>query len=73
MIEGREVRIKTPEESYDLLALIGTTSRYCISKVYRAEDNESTAAASTSRLSLIAGKYVSKDDPSSSLEHRLAF
>jgi fructose 1,6-bisphosphate aldolase/phosphatase len=63
MIEGKEVRIKTPEESYDLLALIGTTGRYCISKVYRAEDNEPAAAASTSRLSLIAGKYVGKDDP----------
>ncbi|MEM3922575.1 MAG: fructose-1,6-bisphosphate aldolase/phosphatase [Nitrososphaerota archaeon] len=62
VIEGKKVRLKTPEESYDLLALLGTTGRYCVSKVYRA-DGEPAAAASTNRLSLIAGKYVGKDDP----------
>jgi len=63
VVEGRKVRLKTPEESYDLLTLLGTTGRYCVSKVYRASDGEPAASASTSRLSLIAGKYVGKDDP----------
>nr|WP_309493759.1 fructose-1,6-bisphosphate aldolase/phosphatase [Candidatus Hecatella orcuttiae] len=60
--EGREVTVKCPEELYDLLALLGTPSHYCISKVFRA-DGLPAAAASTSRLSLIAGRYVGKDDP----------
>ncbi|MEM1575501.1 MAG: fructose-1,6-bisphosphate aldolase/phosphatase [Nitrososphaerota archaeon] len=62
VVEGKTVRMNTPEESYDLLALIGTTGRYVISKVYR-KDGLPAAAASTSRLSLIAGRYVGKDDP----------
>jgi fructose 1,6-bisphosphate aldolase/phosphatase len=47
---------------YDLLALIGTPSRYVISKV-RRHDGLPAAAASTSRLSLIAGRDVGKDYP----------
>jgi fructose 1,6-bisphosphate aldolase/phosphatase len=62
VLEDQTVRIKCPEECYDLLALIGTTSRYVISKIYR-NDGMPAAAASTSRLSLIAGRYVGKDDP----------
>ncbi|MCL7382685.1 MAG: fructose-1,6-bisphosphatase [Thaumarchaeota archaeon] len=61
--DGRIVRLKTPEETYDLLSLIGTINRYVISRVYRARDNEPAASASTTRLSYIAGKYVGKDDP----------
>ncbi|MCS7126627.1 MAG: fructose-1,6-bisphosphatase [Aigarchaeota archaeon] len=61
--EGKNVKLKTPEESYDLLSLIGTVNRYVISRVYRAHDNEIAASASTTRLSYIAGKYVGKDDP----------
>jgi len=62
VIEDQTVRLKCPDETYDLLALIGTTSRYVISKIYR-NDGLPAAAASTSRLSLIAGRYVGKDDP----------
>lgn len=62
VLEGAEVELTCPEEMYDLLALIGTPSRYVISKVFR-RDGLPAAAASTSRLSLIAGKYVGKDDP----------
>jgi len=60
---GEVVRLKTPEESYDILGLLGTPGKYSVSKIYRAKDNEPAAAASTSRLSFIAGKYVGKDDP----------
>ena len=63
VIEGKEVVLSTPEESYDLLALIGTTSRYIIKEVRRKGDDEIAAVASVTRLSLIAGKYVGKDDP----------
>lgn len=60
--ESKTVRLKTPEEMYDLLALIGTTGRYVIKKITR-KDGLPAASCSTSRLSLIAGKYVGKDDP----------
>ena len=63
VLEGKEVTLSCPEEMYDLLALIGTTSRYVISAIYRKSDNEIAAVASTTRLSLIAGRYVGKDDP----------
>jgi len=63
LVESETVTLKTPEETYDLLALIGTPGRYAVSKVYRASDGEPVAGASTTRLSLIAGRYVGKDDP----------
>ena len=63
VIEDKVVDLHTPEESYDLLALIGTPSRYVIHSVYRRADNLLAAVASTTRLSLIAGRYVGKDDP----------
>lgn len=62
LTENKMVDLKCPEEMYDLLALIGTPSRYVIAKVSRY-DEMPAAAASTARLSLIAGKYVGKDDP----------
>jgi len=61
--ESKSVVLSTPEELYSLLALIGTTERYMISRVWRNSDDEIAAASSTTKLSLIAGKYVGKDDP----------
>ncbi len=60
--EGRAVDMRTPEELYDLLALIGTTSRYVVKYVHR-KDGEPAAVVSSERLNLIAGKYIGKDDP----------
>lgn len=61
--EGKYVDLECPKEMYELVALIGTTGRYVIDRIYRSEDKFLAAVASTSRLSLIAGKYVGKDDP----------
>jgi fructose 1,6-bisphosphate aldolase/phosphatase len=44
-------------------ALIGSVERYAVKSVWRNSDGEIAAVASTQRLSLIAGKYVGKDDP----------
>ncbi len=63
VIENKVVTLSMPEEMYDLLALIGTPGRYVIRRVYRKSDNAPAAAASVTRLSLIAGRYVGKDDP----------
>ncbi|MFX1350612.1 MAG: fructose-1,6-bisphosphate aldolase/phosphatase [Promethearchaeota archaeon] len=60
--KNRVVRLKCPDEMYELLALIGTTGRYVIRKIFR-HDGLPAAACSTTRLSLIANKYVGKDDP----------
>jgi len=63
VIDHRRVELDTPEESYLLLALIGTTRRYSVRTVRHRRTGEIVAASSTDRLSLIAGKYVGKDDP----------
>ncbi len=60
--KGRSVKLASPEELYDLLALIGQPGRFVIKSVER-KDGLPAAVASTQRLSLIAGRYVGKDDP----------
>jgi fructose 1,6-bisphosphate aldolase/phosphatase len=61
--ESKKVMVDCPDEVYDLLAMIGTTARYVVKRVYRRSDNEIAAVVSTEKLSKIAGKYVGKDDP----------
>lgn len=62
-IENKSIILQCPQEMYELLALIGTVGRYAISRIWRASDGMICAASSVSKLSLIAGKYVGKDDP----------
>ncbi len=62
VIENKKIRLKCPEEMYDLLALISSTSRYLIKSITRNSDGEIAAVMSTQRVSLIAKKYVGKDD-----------
>ncbi len=64
----KKVMLKSPEELYDLLALIGAKSRYVIKRVYpgpenKVPENEVAAVISTDKLHEIAGEYVGKDDP----------
>ncbi len=61
--EHKKITFNAPEEIYDLLVFIGATSRYMVKAVYHRETKEIAAASSTQRLSLIAGRYVGKDDP----------
>jgi fructose 1,6-bisphosphate aldolase/phosphatase len=61
--KNMKVVLKTPEELHELVALVGSTERYTVSRVWRARDDLIAAATSTTKLSLIAGKYVGKDDP----------
>lgn len=63
VMESKVVDIACPGEMYDLIALIGTTGRYIIERVFRTSDGLLAAVSSTTRLSLIAGRYVGKDDP----------
>jgi fructose 1,6-bisphosphate aldolase/phosphatase len=66
--EHNNVFLKTPEEMYDLLALIGAKSRFVIKRVFpkkgsKLPDNEPVSVISTEKLYQIAGEYVGKDDP----------
>ncbi len=59
----KKIRFNTPEEIYDMLVLLGAPSHYMVKAVYNRDSEEIAAVSSTERLSLIAGKYVGKDDP----------
>lgn len=66
--ESKKVMMSCPEDLYDMLALIGTKSRYVIKRVFpkkggKLPADEPVAAISTEKLSFIAGEYVGKDDP----------
>jgi len=61
--EHRKITLNAPEEIYDLLIFIGAPSRYAVKAVYQRETKDIAAVSSTQRLSLIAGRYVGKDDP----------
>ncbi len=58
----KKIALSCPEEMYDLLMFIGAVDRFMIKAVYR-KDGEIGATASTQKLSLVAGRYVGKDDP----------
>ena len=61
--EHKKIRFNSPEEIYDMLVFIGAPARYAVKAVYHKDTGEIAAASSTERLSLLAGKYVGKDDP----------
>ncbi|MGZ6618015.1 MAG: fructose-1,6-bisphosphate aldolase/phosphatase, partial [Solirubrobacteraceae bacterium] len=64
LIEHQRAYFTCPEDLYDLLVYIGTHSRFVINHVFRRGNlDDAVASTSTSRLSLIAGRYVGKDDP----------
>jgi fructose 1,6-bisphosphate aldolase/phosphatase len=56
-------RLRTPEDYYDLLMLIGAVHRFVVRRVFAREGGAIAATSSTQRLSLMAGRYVGKDDP----------
>jgi len=59
----KKITFNAPEEIYDMLVFIGAPSRYAVKAVYHRQTGEIAAVSSTQRLSLIAGRYVGKDDP----------
>jgi len=61
--EHQQIILNAPEELYDLLVFIGAPSRYAIKRVRNRQTGEIAACSSTDKLSLIAGRYVGKDDP----------
>ena len=61
--EHKKIRFNSPEEIYDMLVLIGAPARFAVKAVYHRDSGEIAAVSSTEKLSLMAGKYVGKDDP----------
>ncbi len=61
--EHKKIVFHSPEEIYDMLVFLGAPGRYAVKAVYHRGMNEVAAVSSTQRLSLIAGRYVGKDDP----------
>ena len=66
--EHKHVFMNSPEEMYDLLALIGAKSRFVIKRVFpkkssKLPSDEPVSVISTEKLYQIAGEYVGKDDP----------
>ena len=67
--DHKKVIMNAPEETYDILALIGAKERYVIKRVWPKEEHpklpadEPAAVISTEKLYQTAGKYVGKDGP----------
>jgi len=65
---GKKIYLSLPEDTYDLLAFIGSKSKYVIKRVFTKDTHtklpdENVAVITTDKLSFIAGEYVGKDDP----------
>lgn len=61
--EDRLIELNTPEDIYDVAALLRDNERFVTAAIYSRETGEQAVAASTQRLRNIAGKYTGKDDP----------
>ncbi len=63
VLQSKRIFFDCPDELYDMLVFVGAPSRFMIRAVYHRGTGEIGAVSSTQRLSLIAGRYVGKDDP----------
>jgi len=59
----RIVELNSPEDIYELAALLRDNDKFCIEAVHSRVSGDVAMVQSTTRLRNIAGKYVGKDDP----------
>lgn len=59
----RVIELVTPEETYDLAALLRDNGRFVVESIHSRHDGDIAVSSCTTRLRNIAGKYVGKDDP----------
>ncbi len=59
----RIIELHTPEDIYDIVALLRDNQRYVVESIWSRETGNQAVAVSTTRLHNIAGKYTGKDDP----------
>jgi len=69
----RVIELVTPEEIYDVAALLRDTERFVVESIWSRATGEQAAAVSTSRLHNIAGKYTGKDDPVMTVRTQMNF
>jgi len=61
--KDRVIELDTPEDTYNIAALLRDNERFVVSEIYSRATEEQAAVASTTRLHNIAGTYTGKDDP----------
>lgn len=61
--ELKEITLSAPKELHHLLALVGSTSRYIITSVYRNSDSELACTVSSQKYNLIGGRVASQCEP----------
>ncbi|MFB3072131.1 MAG: fructose-1,6-bisphosphate aldolase/phosphatase [bacterium] len=62
--EGDKViELNAPEDLYDITALLRDNERFVVDSIHSRTNMEQCVSVSTTRLSLIAGRYTGKDDP----------
>jgi fructose 1,6-bisphosphate aldolase/phosphatase len=61
--QDKIVDLNSPEDIYDIAALLRDNERYVIESIYSRASGNQAVAISTTRLHNIAGKYTGKDDP----------
>lgn len=59
----RIIELNTPEDIYDIAALLRDPERFVIESIWSRATGEQAVVVATSRLHNIAGKYTGKDDP----------
>lgn len=59
----RIIELNSPEDIYDIAALLRDPERFVIESIHSRENGEQAVSVSTTRLHNIAGKYTGKDDP----------
>jgi fructose 1,6-bisphosphate aldolase/phosphatase len=61
--QDKIVDLNSPEDLYDIAALLRDNERYVIESIYSRASGGQALSISTTRLHNIAGKYTGKDDP----------
>lgn len=59
----RIIELHTPEETYDIAALLRDTGRFVVESIWSRASGHQVVSVATTRLHNIAGKYTGKDDP----------
>lgn len=61
--KDRIIELTAPDDLYDIACLLRDNGRFVIESIQSATTGQKCLACSTTRLNLIAGEYVGKDDP----------
>lgn len=63
LLTDSEITLRTPQETYTLLALIGSTGRYIVSEISRSSDSEVCAAVSAQKYDANQTAVLSQSEP----------